>query len=201
MSLARVLAILVPLLLLFDAPAPAEPERPASISIALEATGMDVVWNASGRWYEFNGTLSLDDPLQLDIDVSLFTMPPPGWSAACKPEVHYFRGSGERPFTCSFKMADSTVNMTGNITVQGLAYRRGDVVASNTSPPFTVRVTRLPVEKYFNLTNPHKIDYTTRLEDILPHLGALAAIVTAVAAAAVAWRRRRRRMTGRGAGP
>lgn len=193
MSFARVLAIMIPFLLAARLPVAAEPERPLAITISLETYEADVLWNASGQYLIFNGTLTLDDPIQREIDVSLFTVAPAGWSATCSPEVHKFHSAGERSFTCNYRMADVRGNMTANITVQGTAYWRGDVVATNQSLPFTVYVTRLPVEKFYNISNPHKIDFTTRLENIWPHLTVLAVLVATVAVVTVVWRWRRKR--------
>jgi hypothetical protein len=174
-------------------PAGAAPERPVSITITLETSEADLLWNASEQYVYFNGTLTLDDPVQREIDVSLFTTAPPGWSALCSPEVNKFHSAGQRNFTCSVHPGNVRENMTGIITIQGMAYWRGDSVASNQSPPFSLHVTKLVVEKNYNLTNPRKIDFTTRIENILPHLTVLAVLVATVAAAAVVWRWRKRR--------
>jgi len=49
------------------------------------------------------------------------------------------------------------------------------------------------VEKFYNISNPHKIDFTTRLENIWPHLTVLAVLVATVAVVTVVWRWRRKR--------
>ena len=193
MSFARALAIMIPFILVAQMPAGAAPERPVSITITLETSEADLLWNASEQYVYFNGTLTLDDPVQREIDVSLFTTAPPGWSALCSPEVNKFHSAGQRNFTCSVHPGNVRENMTGIITIQGMAYWRGDSVASNQSPPFSLHVTKLVVEKNYNLTNPRKIDFTTRIENILPHLTVLAVLVATVAVAAVVWRWRKRR--------
>ncbi len=197
MPFPRTLAMAIPFLLIAQMPALAEPAQ-ADIAITLGYYEQDIQWNASYQSFSFNGTLTLDDPLNREIDVSLYVVPPAGWSATCEPAINKFYHPGERGFTCTARYPFQATNMSGNITVHGVATWRGDTVATNQSWPFAVRLTRLPVEKYTNLTNPHKIDFTTRLENILPHLAALAVIVAAAVAGVAAWRWRRRR---REAGP
>lgn len=192
MPFPRSLPLFISFLLVAQVPVPAEPAR-ANISLSLEYYEKDLQWNATDQSFSFNGTLTLEDALNREIDVSLYVVTPAGWSATCEPAINKFYRPGERTFTCTARYPYQTTNMTGNITVHGMASWRGDTVATNQSPPFTASVTRLPVEKFTNLTNPHKIDFTTRLENILPHLELLAVIVAAVAVAAAAWRWRRKK--------
>jgi hypothetical protein len=191
-------AVMISFLLLARLPADAaRAERPISITITLETFEAAVLWNASEQYVNFNGTLALDDPVQREIDVSLFASTPACWSAVCSPEIMNFHSAGDRSFTCNVHIGVVRGNMTGDITIEGTAYWRGDVMATNRSPAFSVHVTRLPVEKYTNLSNPHKIDFTTRLENILPQLTVLSVLVAAVAVVVVGWRwRRKRRRSG-----
>jgi len=193
MAFARSLALIIPVLFMFQLPVSAAPERPLSIAITLETFEADVLWNASEQYVNFNGTVTLDDPASREIDVSLFTSAPAGWSARCSPDIIKFHSAGDRSFTCNVHIGAVRGNMTGNITIDGVAYWRGDVMASNQSPVFFVHVTRLPVEKFENLSNPHKLDFTTRLENVLPHILGLSASAATVAVSVLVWRRRRRR--------
>jgi len=198
MPFTRTLAVMIPFILAAQLTGAAVPERPLTIAITLETFEADVLWNASEQYVVFNGTLTLDDPVQREIDVSLIASAPAGWSAGCSPDIIKFHSAGERSFTCNVHIGVVRGNMTGNITIDGTAYWRGDVMATNRSPAFSVHVTRLLVEKPYNMTNPKKIDFTTRLENILPHLAALGVLMATVVAVAVVWRWRRNR---REAGP
>ena len=193
MAFARTLAVILPFLLAAQFPAAAAPERPLTIAITLETFEADVLWNASRQYVSFNGTLTLDDPVSREIDVSLFSIAPAGWSAECSPDVITFRSAGVRSFTCNVLIGVVQGNMTGNITIDGVAYWRGDVMAANQSPVFSVHVTRFLVEKPFNMTNPHDIDSTTRLENVLPQVLGLSAIGATVAVSLLVWRWRRKR--------
>ena len=193
MAFARTLAVILPFLLAAQMSAAAAPERPLTIAITLETFEADVLWNASRQYVNFNGTLTLDDPAPREIDVSLFTSAPAGWSAECSPDIIKFHSAGVRSFTCNVLIGVVQGNMTGNISRVGVAYWRGEVMAANQSPVFSVHVTRLLVEKSYNMSNPHKIDFTTRLENVLPQLTGVSVLAAAAVVAAVAWRRRKKR--------
>jgi len=198
MSFAQVLAMIIPFLLAAQLPVAAEPTLPISVTIVLETYDADVVLAASEEWISFNGTLVLEDPLQREIDVSLTTSCPAGWGASCDPAIHKFNNAGERSFICNVRVAGVKGNMTGTMVIQGMAYWRGEALASNLSPPLVINVTKLPVQPSSNQSSLLGPDFQKRLGSILPELTMLVLLVATVAVIAVAWRRRRKR---REAGP